>query len=127
MKGNAMGFVEVVDEKANLSSHHSFEGVALRRYDIDGNSTGAQRCGNFQPDKAGANNYYTFCRCHPRDDCLAISELAEIVNLRVSGALDWQMDWLSTGCEQKSPKFECFAVFKQDLLSPRINRRNPRT
>jgi hypothetical protein len=61
MKGYAVSFVKFADEEANLSSHYAFERLALGRYYIYKDSAGAQRCGNFQTDKAGANNRYTFC------------------------------------------------------------------
>ena len=61
MKGYAVSFVKLADEEANLSSHYAFERLAPRCYYIYEDSAVAQRCRNFQADKAGANNDYTFC------------------------------------------------------------------
>jgi hypothetical protein len=61
MKGYAVSFVKSADKEANLSSHDAFEWLAPRRYYIYEDSAGAQRCGNFQADKAGTNNHHTFC------------------------------------------------------------------
>ena len=61
MKGYAVSFVKLADEEANLRSHYAFERLALRCYYIHEDSAGAQRCRNFQADKAGTNNCYTFC------------------------------------------------------------------
>jgi hypothetical protein len=61
MKGYAVSLMKLADEEANLSSHYAFERLALRCYYIYNDSAGAQRCRNFQTDKAGANNYSTFC------------------------------------------------------------------
>src|SRR6266849_1806257 len=78
VKGYAVTFVKLADKEANLSSHYALERLAVRRYYIYNNSAGAQRCGNFQTDEAGANNYYTFCRSRLGNDGLAVSERAEI-------------------------------------------------
>jgi hypothetical protein len=60
MKGYAVSFVKPADEEANLSSHYAFERLPLTSYYIYEDSAGAQRCRNFQTDKAGADNHHTF-------------------------------------------------------------------
>ena len=47
MEGDAVRFVKLADKEPNLSSHNAFERLALRRDDINEDSAGAQRCGNF--------------------------------------------------------------------------------
>ena len=81
-----MSFVKLANEDANLSSHYAFERLPIRCYYIYKDSTGAQRCSNFQADKAGANNQDTFCRSCPGNDRLTVSERAQIMELRISRA-----------------------------------------
>ena len=54
-----MSLMKLADEKANLSSHDSFEWLAFRCNDIYRDPARTQRGGNFQTDKAGTNNHYT--------------------------------------------------------------------
>ena len=61
MKSYAVSFVKLADEEANISSHDAFERLTVRCYYIYRDSAGTQRCGNFQANKAGTNNDYTFC------------------------------------------------------------------
>src|SRR5258708_30262490 len=113
MKGYAVSLVKFADEEANLGSHYAFERLARWRHYIYENSAGAQRCGNFQADKAGANNHHTFCRSCLGNDCLAVSERAEIMELRISRAFNRQTDWVGSGGQQESAKFEWLAILKQ--------------
>jgi hypothetical protein len=99
MERHSMGFVEFTDKEANLSSHYTFEGLAFWRNDIYGDSPGAQGCGNFQADKAGAYNGYPFRGRRFGDDRLAVGEGAKIVNLRLRSTFDRQVDRIGAGCE----------------------------
>src|SRR5690348_5813203 len=83
MKGDAMGFVKLANENANLSSHYALERLPIRSHYIYINSAGAQRCRNLQPDKAGADNHHTFCRRRLGNDRLTVSERAQIMKLNV--------------------------------------------
>src|SRR6266849_5324429 len=114
MKGYAVTFVNLADKEANLSSHYALERLAVRRYYIYKNSAGAQRCGNFQADKTGDNNHHTFCRSCLGNDRLAISERAEIMELRISRAFNRQTDRVGSGGQQKSAKFEGLGTLKHD-------------
>src|SRR3954447_13912647 len=97
MKGDAVRFVKLANEDANLSSHYTLERLPVRSDYIYMNSTGAQRCGNLQPDKTGANNHDAFCRCRPGNDRLTVSERAQIMKLRVSSAFYRQPDRIGPG------------------------------
>jgi hypothetical protein len=121
MKGYAVSFVKLADEEANLSSHYAFERLAIRRYYVYEDSAGAQRCGNFQADKAGANHHHTCCRSCPGDDCFAISERAEVMELRISRAFDWQADRVGSGGQQESAKFQGLATLQHDPPTFRVN------
>ena len=61
MEGHTVSLMKSADEEANLGPHYAFERLAIWRYYVDEKSAGAQRCGNFQADKAGTNDRYTFC------------------------------------------------------------------
>src|SRR4029077_12025524 len=112
VKGHAVTLVKLADKEANFSSHYALERLAVRRYYIHKNSAGAQRCRNFQANKAGTNNHHTFCRTCLRNDCLAVSERAEIVELRISRAFNWQTDRVGSGGQKESAKFEALATLK---------------
>ena len=56
-----MSFVKLADEEANLRSHYAFERLVPRCHYIYEDSAGAQRCRNFQADKAGANHHHMSC------------------------------------------------------------------
>src|SRR6266851_10199561 len=112
VKGYAVTFVKLADKEANLSSHYALERLAVRRYYIYKNSAGAQRCGNFQANKAGTNNHHTFCRTCLGNDCLAVSERAEIMELRISRAFNRQTDRVGSGSQEESAKFERLAIRK---------------
>jgi hypothetical protein len=115
-------FVKLADKEANLSSHYALERLAVRRYYMYKNSAGAQRCGNFQADKTGPNNHHTFCRGCLGNDRLAVSERAEIMELRISRAFNRQTDRVGSGRQQKSAKFEGLATLKHDPPSFRVKR-----
>src|SRR5260370_31288157 len=91
VKGYAVTFVKLADKEANLSSHYALERLAVGCYYIYKNSAGAKRCGNFQANKAGANNHHTFCRTCLGNDGLAVSERTEIMELRINPAFTRQM------------------------------------
>src|SRR5215469_5477457 len=121
-----MGLVKFTDEESNLRSHDGFEWLPSRGNDVYGNSSCAQRSGNFQTDKAGADDQYVSRRSCFGNDSLAVLEGAEIMNLGLGGARNWQMDRVGTGGEQKRAKFDRFSLFNQYLFSFCIQRRNPR-
>ena len=54
-----MTFVKLADKEAYLGSHYTFERQALRSDNIYENPAGAERGGNFQADKASADNYHS--------------------------------------------------------------------
>src|SRR5438309_9735674 len=122
MKGNAVSFVKLADELANISSHYAFERLTVRRYYVYRDSSRAQRRGNFQANKAGTNDYHTFCRTSFGNDRLAVSESTEIVELRIGRSFDSQMDGVGSGGQQESPKFESLAILKDDPPPFRIKR-----
>jgi hypothetical protein len=92
MKGDAVPFVKLANEDANLSSHYALERLPIGSDYIYMNSTGAQRCGNLQTDKTGANNQDAFCRSRPGNDRLTVSERAQIMKLSVGRAFYRQSD-----------------------------------
>ena len=120
MKSYAVSFVKLADEEANISSHDAFERLTVRCYYIYRDSAGAQRRGNFQPNKAGTNDYHTFCRTRLGNDRLAVSERTEVVELRIGRSFDSQMDGVDSGGQQESPEFERLAILEDDPRPFRI-------
>jgi hypothetical protein len=122
MESYAVSLVKLADEEANISTHDAFERLPVRRYYIYRDSSGAQRRGNFQGNKAGTNDYHTFCGTSLGNDRLAVIESTEIVELRIGRSFDLQMDGVGSGGQQESPKFERLAILKDDPPPFRIKR-----
>src|SRR4029077_462029 len=122
MKGNAVSFVKLADELANISSHYAFERLTARRDYIYKDSAGAQRRGNFQANKAGTNDYHTLCRTSLGNDRFAVSESTEILELRIGRSFDGQMDGVGSGGQQEGAKFKRLAILKDDPPPFRIKR-----
>src|SRR5215469_9051324 len=121
-----MGLVKFADEESNLRSHDFFEWLPSRGNDVYRNSSCTQRSGNFQTDKAGAYDQHSSRGSCFGNDSLAVSKGAEIMDLGLGRAGNWQMDRVGSGGEQKRAKFDRFSLFDDYLFSFCIQRRNLR-
>src|SRR5215469_12367446 len=98
MEGHAMSCMELANKTADLRPQHMFKWLASRCDNVHSNPAGAQGCGHLQTNKARADDGYTFCGGRLGNNRLAVSEGAQIMNLRVRRAFDCQTNWIGAGC-----------------------------
>src|SRR5262245_12326338 len=114
MKANTVRLVKAADETSDLRPHNAFERLALGRDDMNVDLARAQRCGNFETDEARTDDDRTLRRRSLGDDCPAVRERAEIVDLRRGCARDFQAHRIGAGSDQQSPELVRLAVLELD-------------
>jgi hypothetical protein len=67
-----MPLVEILDELADLSTQHSFQGNDLLPYDCDFQSSIAQGRSHFETDETSANHDAALCSLRISNDSVAV-------------------------------------------------------
>jgi hypothetical protein len=88
VEDHAVGLVKPADEPPDLQPEHASERLLLWCDDVHADAAGAQGCGDFEADKAGADDDHLPCRPGPGDERPAVRESPKVEELGVGRTRD---------------------------------------
>src|SRR5262245_56205229 len=82
MEDDAVGFMDGLDETADLGPHHTLEWQVVRRHHVHCDAAHAERRRDFEPDEACTDHHSMFPALREVDDGTAVGKRSEVVHLR---------------------------------------------
>ena len=111
-------------EPADLGSHDPLHRDRLGRDDVHLQLPRPQRGGDFEPDKAGADDHRAARRRGLRDDGAAVGERAQIVDMREIAAGQVEAHRVGAGRDQEPVVVVTAAVLKLEAAARAVDRRD---
>ncbi len=126
MEVNAVLLVDLANEAAELTPHNALHWNGLGRDNVHLEVPRAQRGRDFKPDEACADYHSALRRLRLLDDGTAVSERAQIVDVRQLAAGHIEPNRLGAGRHEQRVVGLATAVLELDLATCRIDRRGAR-
>ena len=116
MEHDAVRLVQLANEAADFRAHYAFQRNAFRPDDVHLEPARAQRCRDFEADEARADDQRPLRRRRSGDDGAAVGKRAQVVDLRIRRARDFEADGIGAGRDQQRAELVLFAVLQMHRL-----------
>src|SRR5262249_47748024 len=115
MKRDTILLMNAADEIAVFAPEDAFQGAMFGRHDVDLNLTRPQRCGDFEPDEACADDYGMPGLLCLGNDCARMGKRAQDMHMRLIRARNIEANGLGAGREQQLVEWKTFSNCKRHL------------
>ena len=126
VEDNALRFVKFTNKAADRRAHDVLKRLMVRRNHVNSDVSRAEGCGNFQRDKAGADDDHLFGRGRLLYQRPTVCKRAKIMELRIGSSVNRQLYGIGSSRQQQCTEVAGRAVLELNAFLLRVQRRDGR-